>query len=49
MTQAKEVAKKESTAMAEFDPSMFEADAGQGMENMGVNKPVQVPMEQTFI
>ena len=24
MTQAKEVAKKESTAMAEFDPSMFE-------------------------
>jgi hypothetical protein len=35
MTQAKEVAKKESTAMAEFDPLMFEADAGQGMENMG--------------
>jgi len=31
----KAVATKKSTALAEFDPSMFEADAGQGMENMG--------------
>lgn len=35
MATAKEVAKAENTAMAEFDPSMFEGDAGQGMENMG--------------
>ena len=35
MTQAKELAAKKATAVAEFDPSMFEADAGQGMENMG--------------
>lgn len=35
MTEAKAVAKKEQTAVAAFDPSMFEADAGRGMENMG--------------
>lgn len=35
MATAKEVAKAENTAMAAFDPSMFEQDAGQGMENMG--------------
>jgi len=35
MSQIKEVAKKENTAIAAFDPLMFEADAGQGMENMG--------------
>jgi len=35
MTQAKAVAAKKSTELAAFDPSMFEADAGQGMENMG--------------
>ena len=35
MSQNKEVAAKKSTELAAFDPSMFEADAGQGMENMG--------------
>ena len=35
MTEAKAVAKKEQTAVAAFDPSMFEADAGRGMENLG--------------
>lgn len=30
-----EVAEAQNTAVAEFDPSMFEADAGAGMENMG--------------
>lgn len=29
------VAKKEENAVAAFSPNMFEADAGQGMENMG--------------
>ena len=32
---AKEVAKKEGGAVQAFDPSMFEEDAGRGMENMG--------------
>ena len=32
----KQVAEKPNTAVAEFDPSMFEADAGAGMDNMGV-------------
>ena len=32
---AKEVAKKEGSAIQAFDPSMFEEDAGRGMENMG--------------
>ena len=31
----KEAVVQESTAVAEFDISIFEADAGQGMENMG--------------
>jgi hypothetical protein len=35
MTKNKEVADKKSTELAAFDPAMFEADAGQGMENMG--------------
>ena len=35
MATSKEVAKAENTAVAEFDPSMFEGDAGQGMDNMG--------------
>ena len=35
MSQTKEVAAKKSTELAAFDPAMFEADAGQGMENMG--------------
>ena len=35
MAKANKVATKENTAVAGFDPSMFEADAGQGMENMG--------------
>lgn len=35
MATSKAVAKAETTAIAEFDPSMFEGDAGQGMDNMG--------------
>jgi len=35
MTQSKAVAEKKDSNLAVFDPSMFEADAGQGMENMG--------------
>ena len=35
MSSEKSVGVKKSTEMAEFDPSMFEADAGQGVENMG--------------
>jgi hypothetical protein len=35
MADNKAVATKQNTAIAEFDPSMFEADAGRGMENMG--------------
>ena len=35
MADTKAVATKQNTAIAEFDPSMFEADAGRGMENMG--------------
>jgi len=35
MAESKAVATKENTAIAAFDPSMFEADAGRGMENMG--------------
>jgi hypothetical protein len=35
MATSKAVAKAETTAVAEFDPSMFESDAGQGMDNMG--------------
>ena len=35
MATSKAVAKAENTAVMEFDPSMFESDAGQGMENMG--------------
>jgi len=35
MATSKAVAKAETTAIAEFDPSMFESDAGQGMDNMG--------------
>ena len=35
MATSKEVAKAENTAIAEFDPSMFEGDAGHGMDNMG--------------
>ena len=35
MAASKEVAKTKTAAVAEFDPSMFESDAGQGMENMG--------------
>jgi hypothetical protein len=35
MTQSKTVAKKKIGKIVTFDPSMFEADAGQGMENMG--------------
>lgn len=35
MSESKQVAKKENTAVAAFDPSMFEADAGMGAENMG--------------
>ena len=31
----KQVAKKEQTAMAAFDPSLFEADAGVGVSDMG--------------
>ena len=31
----KQVAKKEETAMAAFDPSLFEADAGVGVSDMG--------------
>ena len=31
----KKVAKKEETAMAAFDPSLFEADAGVGVSDMG--------------
>ena len=30
------VAEKKKTEVAAFDPGMFEADAGAGMENMGV-------------
>ena len=32
---SKSVATKQNSAIMEFDPSMFEADAGRGMENMG--------------
>tara|TARA_R110000868_G_scaffold178785_4_gene418628 strand:+ start:713 stop:1504 length:792 start_codon:yes stop_codon:yes gene_type:complete len=35
MANTNKVAKADTTAMAEFDASMFESDAGQGMENMG--------------
>jgi hypothetical protein len=35
MATTKEVAKAENTAIAAFDASMFEDDAGQGMDNMG--------------
>ena len=35
MTTSKAVAEKNNSAVAIFDPAMFEADAGQGMENMG--------------
>tara|TARA_R110000803_G_scaffold195552_2_gene258794 strand:+ start:205 stop:993 length:789 start_codon:yes stop_codon:yes gene_type:complete len=35
MSQNKEVVKKEENAIVQFDPSMFEADAGQGMDQMG--------------
>jgi hypothetical protein len=35
MATTKEVAKAENTAVAAFDASMFEDDAGQGMDNMG--------------
>jgi len=35
MTTSKAVATKNSSDVAVFDPAMFEADAGQGMENMG--------------
>jgi len=35
MADTKAVATKQNTAITEFDPSMFEADAGRGMENMG--------------
>jgi fructose-bisphosphate aldolase class 1 len=35
MTQPKEVAEKKIGGIVAFDPAMFEADAGQGMENMG--------------
>ncbi len=35
MAGKKEVAAKENTSVAEFDSSMFEADAGRGVENMG--------------
>lgn len=34
MAEKKEVAVKENTAVAAFDPSMFEADAGQGLGNI---------------
>jgi hypothetical protein len=34
---ANAVAKKTSSEVAQFDASMFEADAGAGMENMGVD------------
>jgi hypothetical protein len=35
MAGSKAVAAKEDTSVAEFDSSMFEADAGRGVENMG--------------
>ncbi|MGB1877251.1 MAG: hypothetical protein ACPHGY_10130, partial [Rhodospirillaceae bacterium] len=35
MADSKEVATKKNAEVAAFDPSMFEADAGRGMENMG--------------
>lgn len=35
MTQSKDVAEKKIGGIVVFDPAMFEADAGQGMENMG--------------
>lgn len=35
MSESKEVSVAEEHALAAFDPSMFEADAGAGMENMG--------------
>ena len=35
MATTKEVAKAKNTAIAAFDASMFEEDAGQGMDNMG--------------
>ena len=35
MAQSKEVAKKEETGVAEFNPAMFEADAGGGLQDLG--------------
>ena len=35
MADSKAVATKQNTAVAAFDPSIFEADAGRGMENLG--------------
>lgn len=35
MAQSKEVAKKEETAVADFNPAMFEADAGGGLQDLG--------------
>ena len=35
MAQSKQVAKKEETGLAEFNPAMFEQDAGDGLQDLG--------------
>ena len=42
MAEKKEVAVKENTAVAAFDPSMFEADASVGMQNIS-NEDMALP------